>query len=63
MTEGGGSAASDQIDLEMGSPPSAFGITPARGAKGTYSKVSARGQGICELFEGLGLDAVQLRAT
>ena len=41
MTEGG-SAASDQIGLEMGSPPSAFGISPARGAKGTYSKVSER---------------------
>ena len=41
MTEGG-SAASDQIGLEMGSPPSAFGISPARGAKGTYSKVSLR---------------------
>ena len=43
VTEGG-SAASDQIGLEMGSPPSAFGISPARGAKGTYSKVSARGE-------------------
>ena len=32
----GGSAASDQIGLEMGSPPSAFGISPARGAKGTH---------------------------
>ena len=42
VTEGG-SAASDQIGLEMGSPPSAFGISPARGAKGTYSKVSERG--------------------
>ena len=35
MTERG-SAASDQIGLEMGSPPSAFGISPARGAKGTH---------------------------
>ena len=43
VTEGG-SAASNQIGLEMGSPPSAFGISPARGAKGTYSKVSARGE-------------------
>ena len=41
VTEGG-SAASDQIVLEMGSPPSAFGISPARGAKGTYSKVSPK---------------------
>ena len=41
---GGGSAASDQIGLEMGSPPSAFGISPARGATGTYSKVSLRGE-------------------
>ena len=43
MTEGG-SAASEQIGLETGSRPSAYGISPARGEKGTYSKVSARGE-------------------
>ena len=40
----GGSSASYQIGLEMGSPPSAYGISPARGAKGTYSKVSEGGE-------------------
>ena len=31
----GGSSDSDQIGLELGSPPSAFGISPARGEKRT----------------------------
>ena len=43
QSDRGGSAASDQIGLEIGSPPSAFGISPARGGEGTYSKVSLRG--------------------
>ena len=33
VTEGG-SSASDQIGLELGSPPAAFGISPARGGEG-----------------------------
>ena len=43
MTEGR-SAASDQIGLGMGAPPSAYGISPARGEKGTHSKVPLRGK-------------------
>ena len=43
VTEGG-SSHGDQIGIAIGNPPSAFGISPARGAKGTYSKVSARGE-------------------
>ncbi len=39
VTEGG-SSDSDQIGLEMESPPSAYGISPARGEKRSYAKVS-----------------------
>ena len=34
----GGSSHSDQIGLEMGSPPSAYGISPARGERGELRK-------------------------
>ena len=43
MTEGG-SAHSDQIGTCDKEPPSACGISPARGAKRTYAKVSTRGE-------------------
>ena len=38
----GGGSHSDQIGLEMGSSPSAYGISPARGENRTYAKVSSR---------------------
>ncbi len=42
--KGGGSAARDQIGDEIGRPPSAYGISPARGEKRSFSKVSLRGK-------------------
>ncbi len=38
----GGSSASNQIGLEMGSPPSAYGISPARGEKRSFVKFSSK---------------------
>ncbi len=40
VTEGG-SADNDQIGLPNSGTPSAFGISPARGEKGSFSKLSA----------------------
>ena len=40
----GGSAASDQIGLEMGSPPSAFGISPARGRRDLFKGLREGGE-------------------
>ena len=43
VTEGG-SAGDDQIGPTGREPPSAFGISPARGEKGSCASVSARGE-------------------
>ncbi len=42
VTEGG-SAGDDQIAATGREPPSAFGISPARGEKGSYASISCRG--------------------
>ena len=38
----GGSADNEQIGIPNRGPPSAFGISPARGEKGSFSKVSVK---------------------
>ena len=43
QSDRGGAAGDDQIGPTGREPPSAFGISPARGEKGSYASVSPRG--------------------